>query len=590
MNKKDKNNNFKISSYLSRYKLAIIFYIICNIISYGTATLEIIYVSKGIEQITLGLYDESIKTFIIICGFAVVQHSSWLITVRLFQKYSNKIMSEISSDLARQAFKLNSQTYSNHNSGTMIQRIVNDPRVVVCNLDALVDSLTQIMSSLVIVIYIAVLNLYIGLGILGIIIVCFIIELFRRKVMSKNQKIYNKKLDDVTSLTTEIVKSEKDIKALGLENKLKDISNRMYSEFGQISDKKQRQDLYFWGSRNFIIDLCGYLLLLCGVLLIDLGMMTLATFMIIYVNNDKLYQLIVNAGVMNEIVVETRVSINRMRSLFDNKEFVCETFGDKTLANVQGAIEFRNVCFNYGDNVDNKDNENDERSIGKNIFDNLSFKIQPHTTVAFVGRSGSGKSTILNLISKMYTVSSGEILIDNVNINDLDKDTLRNTISLVNQFPYIFDMSIKDNLLLIKEDATDEELYDVLEKSSMLDFVNALPNKIDTKVGEGGIKLSGGQRQRLAIARALLRKSPIIIFDESTSSLDNFAQNDIKNSIDNIKGESTIIIVAHRLSTIRNADKIFFLDEGQIAGVGTFDELFENNVKFKNMFFAENLS
>ena len=223
------------------------------------------------------------------------------------------------------------------------------------------------------------------------------------------------------------------------------------------------------------------------------------------------------------------------------------------------------------------------------IFDNLSFKIKPNTTVAFVGKSGSGKSTILNLMSKMYEVDDGAVLIDGVNINDLDKKTLRGNISLVNQFPYIFDMTIKENLLLAKKDATDEDIEDCLQKASLTEFIASLPDGINTKVGESGIKLSGGQRQRLAIARALLRNSSIIIFDESTSSLDNFAQEDIKRSIEGLKGQGTIVIVAHRLSTIRNADQIFFLDEGKIIDIGTFDELFENNVKFKNMFYAENL-
>ena len=224
------------------------------------------------------------------------------------------------------------------------------------------------------------------------------------------------------------------------------------------------------------------------------------------------------------------------------------------------------------------------------IFENLSFKIEPNTTVAFVGKSGSGKSTILNLMSKMYEVDDGEVLIDDVNINDLDKETLRNSISLVNQFPYIFDMTIKENLLLAKEDATDEEINDAICKASLKEFIDSLYKGIDTKVGESGIKLSGGQKQRLAIARALLRNSSIIIFDESTSSLDNFAQEEIKRSIDGLKGKSTIIIVAHRLSTIRNVDKIYFLDEGKIIDEGTFEELFDKNEKFRRMFLAEDLS
>ena len=150
-------------------------------------------------------------------------------------------------------------------------------------------------------------------------------------------------------------------------------------------------------------------------------------------------------------------------------------------------------------------------------------------------------------------------------------------------------MSIKDNLLLVKPNATDEELWDVLDKASMQDFVKSLQQGFNTVVGESGIKLSGGQRQRLAIARAFLRHTPITIFDESTSSLDNFAQNDIKHSIDVLKGSGTIIIVAHRLSTIKNVDKIYFLENGTIIDQGTFTELFNRNKLFKQMFYAENL-
>ena len=150
-------------------------------------------------------------------------------------------------------------------------------------------------------------------------------------------------------------------------------------------------------------------------------------------------------------------------------------------------------------------------------------------------------------------------------------------------------MTIKENLLLAKGDATDKEINDAIKKASLNEFVDTLPLGIDTKVGESGIKLSGGQKQRLAIARALLRKSSIIIFDESTSPLDNFAQEEVKKSIDNLKGKSTIVIVAHRLSTIKNVDTIFFLDNGEIVDSGTFDELFERNEKFKAMFLAENI-
>jgi len=189
----------------------------------------------------------------------------------------------------------------------------------------------------------------------------------------------------------------------------------------------------------------------------------------------------------------------------------------------------------------------------------------------------------------MYEVDKGKVLIDGVDVKTLSKETLRSSISLVNQFPYIFDMTIKENLALAKPNATDEEINVAIKESALEDFIAELPEGIDTKVGESGIKLSGGQKQRLAIARAMLRKSPIIIFDESTSSLDNISQNQIKKSIDNIKGKSTVVIVAHRLSTIKNVDKIFFLENGEIVDSGTFNELYKRNKKFKTIFLAENI-
>ena len=190
----------------------------------------------------------------------------------------------------------------------------------------------------------------------------------------------------------------------------------------------------------------------------------------------------------------------------------------------------------------------------------------------------------------MLEVDDGKVLIDDVDIKDLDKQTLRSSISLVNQFPYIFNMSIKDNLKMAKEDATDEEIDKAIEDSFLKEFVDSLPNGLDTIVGESGIKLSGGQKQRLAIARALLRKTSIIIFDESTSSLDNLAQEHIKKCIDNLKGKSTIVIVAHRLSTIKNVDNIFFLENGKIVDEGTFDRLCKKNKEFERLFEIENLT
>lgn len=582
--------------YLARYKWQIFGYIFLTVIACVADIFLTILFADVIELITVPDFHKAILLSLVVIGISVVQRICWYVCSRLYFKCSNKFMSTLSLDLAKQAFKLNSKTYNDHDTGTFVQRIVEDPAQIIDQLSSIVNMIMELTTSAIMLIYITTLNFWISICLVILGIVAGILEFFRIKVRRKNRWIVRKKNDKVHSLTTEIVRSEKDIKSLGLEAKLSEVSKQNYDDYRNFRYKMDKTDLNFWSVRNFIINTGTMLVLILGIWLMDKGLMTLATFMIVYSNRGSLWQMVYDAGNIANTFVTIKVCHARMFSLFDEDEFVTEKFGDKTIEHVEGEMEFKNVSFTfkefeYQDADGKKSKKNSEKKLvsENKIFDNLSFKIKPNTSVAFVGKSGSGKSTILNLMSKMYEADSGEVLIDGVDIRTLNKETLRGTISLVNQFPYIFDMTIKDNLLLSKANATDEEIWDAIKKASLDEFVKSLPNGIDTKVGESGIKLSGGQKQRLAIARAMLRNSSIIIFDESTSSLDNFAQNEVKKSIDAMKGQSTIVIVAHRLSTIKDVDKIFFLDDGKIVDEGTFDELFERNDKFKTMFLAENI-
>lgn len=589
-------SQFKLSKYFKQHVWGIFAYIFVSILTTVGGVFKTLLFARVIESVASENYKFAMTVLFIVLGISLAQRFGWMGLNYIYQKVSSSIVADLNQDLAVRAFKLSSQTYAEHSTGTFVQRIVNDPAQIVGSLANIVDDIMEIISQAIIVIYIATLNPYIALIIVGVIALSMLVEFFRVRARRKNQRFARKKHDKINSLTTEIVRSEKDIKALGLENALSKISRQNYDDYRKAKLKAEVINISYWNLRNVILQTTGILMLILGVYFIDIGTLTLATFMIIYSNNSDLYSLVVRVGNILTSMTDIKVSSERMVALFDEDEFVSERFGNAHIENAKGYIEFKNVGYSYrefeevkGENKKGK-RQSERKLIGMNkVLENLSFVIEPHTTVAFVGRSGSGKSTILNLISKMYEVDEGEILIDGVNINALDKESLRNNISLVNQFPYIFDMTIKENLLLANKDATDEQIADSIEKASLSEFVGSLTKGVDTKVGESGIKLSGGQKQRLAIARAFLRNSPIIIFDESTSSLDNFAQGDIKKSIDHLKGKSTIVIVAHRLSTIRDVDTIFFLEEGKIIDAGTFEELFENNEKFKTMFFAENL-
>ncbi len=600
INKKQKNK-LNIAKYFKRYWLAVLSYILVYAVAAVCNIFSTILLARSVEQITNNQLNEAIITFVYILVCLIVRRIMWYSSGLIYNTYSIKIMSAINYDMSQQAFKLNSKTYNDHDTGTFVQRIVSDPERIVYSSSDMVDILSDVVSSLIMLVYISTLNIYVALIMIATMIVGLIIEYFRLKAKRRNRHIKHKAHDDLSSLTTEIIHSEKDIKSLGLEKQLNIVSKEKYATYQKAVFKDDTTDMTMWSTRNLLVEILGIVLLIVCVFVMnaDPGVLTLSAYMIIYSNRESARVVIWGFGEMANKIVDIRVSTERMSSLFDEEEFVTEKFGNIDLENVVGKVEFKHVGYTFYEYATEEKQTGKKRKKGQKperqivsqnkVFDDLSFEIEPNKTVAFVGKSGSGKSTILNLMSKMFEVESGEVLIDGVNINDLTKNSLRSTISLVNQFPYIFDMTIKENLLLAKEDATDEELDEAIQKAYLTEFVNSLAKGVDTKVGESGIKLSGGQKQRLAIARAMLRKSPILIFDESTSSLDNFAQEEVKKSIDGLKGQSTIVIVAHRLSTIKNVDKIFFLDNGQIIDSGTFDELFKRNEKFQNMFLAENI-
>ncbi len=595
-----------LSKYFKKQTLAIVFYFLFLTIKSVSVILIAIFSAEAVELATLHKTEEAIRQMFNVLGLTALGLSCDYSQEMIYLKASNEIIAEMNLDMAKQAFKLNSRTYTDHGTGVFVSRIVNDPIHIVDASRMIVERIANVAKGLVFVTYIAFLNWWIGLIFASSLAFGMMIEFFKNRKLRSNTRKVKKLGDKINSLTTEIVRSEKDIKSLGLENNLAELSSKNYKEYRQTDRKRWVTNVNFGISRAFFLELVSIFVLILGIVLLDRvdnsgkALLTVSAFLLIYKNNGQLFNFVWNLGRILEDVTNIKISCERMFQLFDEDEFVTEKFGTKTLKKVKGNIEFKNVGFTFRDyeypTADEKfkAKKNNEvatkKLIGETkLFDDLNFKVSPNTTVAFVGKSGSGKSTILNLMSKMIECETGAVLIDNVDIKELSKETLRNSISLVNQFPYIFDMSIKENLLLAKADATDKQIKDAIKKASLEEFVNSLPKGIDTQVGESGIKLSGGQKQRLAIARALLRKSSIIIFDESTSSLDNFAQEEVKQSIDGLKGESTIVIVAHRLSTIKNADTIYFLDNGKIVDQGTFEELYKRNKTFKTMFLAENI-
>lgn len=587
------DRNFKLSKYLKKYSGWISFYIFVFVLVTVVDVFIPILTANAVEDITFNEYKSAIYNLLFVIGLSIASYFFSGLLNFLYNRYGMRMIGDISLDCVAQSFKISSQSYSSHSSGQFMDRIVNDPNRIVGELSSMVFMISNIVTTLIIIIYVFILNYIIGLCVVALLIVSLIITSVRLKKFNKNMQSSDKARENLVSIVNETIKSEKDIKTTGLEQKLKDTvndrTNNNVKEKYKLYNTNQTLRLF----NNALLEVLLLGVLILGIVLMEKGLVTIAIFMVIYSYRGSIKSFSNFIGFFFESIATIKNSLGRIRELFEDKEYELEKFGNVHLDKVQGEIEFKDVIFKYKEFEYKKDKKTKATTKTlKNetqVLEKINFKIQPNTTVAFVGKSGSGKSTILSLISKMLEADDGQVLIDGVDIKDLDKDTLRKSISLVNQFPYIFDMSIKENLLLAKENATDEEIEKAIKDSYLKEFIDTLPNGIDTVVGESGIKLSGGQRQRLAIARALLRQTSIIIFDESTSSLDNFAQEHIKKCIDNLKGKSTIVIVAHRLSTIKNVDDIFFLEEGKIVDEGSFDKLFKKNKEFKNMFTMENL-
>jgi ABC-type multidrug transport system fused ATPase/permease subunit len=554
---------------------------------------SLFFIAFFLANLTEQKFDAAVNNLCIALGCYICFELSYAIGYKFFYVLVAKVSNQIKVDLIQRIFAISSKTFAEKSSGIFINRINNDPERALWNIENIMENVVVLVTAFFTMSYILIESWAIGSIFFGALALLFVLEIKRTKVYARHEKAEKDAQDDSNSLTTEIIKSEKDIKALNLESELKIVATQNYSRQAGRLQKKFVTNIYFWSSRGIAVKITIFCALLAGIFWVRELALSMASFLFIYSNRESFEHIIWRFGNTSTEYANLKVATNRMFELFDETKFNTEKFGNRDML-VQGNIRFDNVKFSYleeelyQDNPQNKINTTPPNIISKTVFEDLSFDIDANTTVAFVGKSGSGKSTILSLIAKLYDVDEGgQILIDGVNIQELSKGTLRQSISLVNQFPYIFNTTLLQNIQMAKQDATIEEVIQASRKASLHDFVATLKNGYDTKVGEGGIKLSGGQRQRLAIARALLKKSQIILFDESTSSLDNATQEEIKQSLQELSGSHTVVIVAHRLSTIKNADTIFFLDKGLIKARGTFEDLLNTCPEFERLFRAE---
>ena len=567
-------NNLRFSwKYARRYKKELIGYTLLSILSIFVSIVLPILSARIIVSLTSSDFKQ---VLFISCVLLVINLLQYVITY--FIRYFSQIVyretfKNIQRDLGKEILKLDNKSIDSNSSGVFIQRLTNDTSKIADIFNILTFNLSSIITNIGIFGAVFIINKLACLYLFAAIIIIYVVEKIRINKYNKEDESYRKKNEKVSGFVGELVRGIRDIKMLNaevsfmreLDTQIDDVNNQRY-----YMSRTNRKYFLLIDSLLQVFD-TGFIFL-CIALILD-NKLSIANALVIHNYAVRLPYLVDSIGGLLDLVKDFNLSSSRIFSIFNGSEFGKEKFGTKHLDVVNGDFEFKNVSFKY--------------KRGKSVLKDISFKVNANETVAFVGKSGAGKSTIFSLLCKMYDINKGKITIDGVNIKYLDKDSIRGNITIISQNPYIFNLSIRDNLRLVKEDLTDEEMIEACKLACFHDFVMKLPEGYDTVVGEGGISLSGGERQRLAIARAFVQKTEIILFDEATSALDNQTQAKIQKAIENMKKEYTILIIAHRLSTVINSDRILFLNDGKIEAEGTHQELLEICDNYRELYKAD---
>ena len=570
---KKKDNSFKlIFHYLKEDKVKMILLVILMICNYIPDLCCPIFIGKALEFLLLKKYALFVKYLVLyFSGYVIVYGVLLIPRLILYNKLQMSFINKVCKDMYNKYQNLPAIAFEKAGVGELINRLSSDPDRVLDLLNQLVKMILKIIMALIIVVVSFKISIFIGIEITIFAIIMGIISSKYFPVIKSTQKEIKKESDKLIKRATENLTGIREIKALGIKNNMINLINNDIDNYCNKSLKINRYESVYNGLNNIVYYVLQFIILLtCGYLFIK-GHIVYSVLMMVHTyiwRIDEVAETLSSFGVNYNKV---KVSLSRIDEVVNNKIFKDEIYGDISLNNPKGNVTFKNVSFKYT----KKENL---------TLDNLSLNIKTNQKTAIVGRSGNGKTTLFNLLLRYFDVTSGKVLIDGVDIKDLTEESLRKTISCVRQNPFLFNMSIFENFKIVKPDITLKEVKEVCKRAYIDEYIECLPKKYNTIIGEGGINLSGGQKQRLAIARTLLLNTKIILFDEATSALDNESQKYIKMTIDDLTKDHTIIIIAHRLSTIIDADEILVIENGKLESKGNHKDLLKKSKVYKGLY------
>lgn len=488
-------------------------------------------------------------------------------------KIESKLTRTLGFNTYKKALNLPAIAFEEMSSGEIINRITNDADSLSFTFGKMINMISSIVTALVILVYVFFNSWIVGLILIIFLIILYFIIKRYTPLLKDAHKERKTTQDSFTSLANESIRGIREIKTLGIKEQLIINAKKSIDNIFKVSKKEIDLETRF----NIVVSLLKEVLevgvfIIC-IILLYYKQITLTFFIAMTYYIYRYMWFIECLNDFTETYQKVSVSLDRVNEILENQKFNDVVFGNTNINNMKGIIKFNDVSFSY---------PNEEK-----VLDDFNLIIEPNKKIAIVGASGQGKSTLFNLITRLFDANAGTISIDDVNILDISEECLRKNVSIIRQEPFIFNRTILENFKIIDENIKLKDVKKYVKEAYLDEYIESLPKKYDTLLGEGGVNLSGGQKQRLAIARTLAKNSKIILFDEATSALDNNSQEFIKKSIDNLVKNHTVVIVAHRLSTIIDADVIYVIDKGRVIASGTHNQLLTSCDYYKNLYKSE---